>query len=120
MLLIITHRLLLNKQKKILENLVTSYDTFRYQIAKVQYKNHSIQDNKGIQVVMESHRRNYPSNAKDIKKEILAIEQKLGQQIITTNERTILHEQTKRKNILTIFVQIIRTITTILLSLIHI
>lgn len=45
-LLISIHRGLLKKQKKMHENLVFLYDTIRYQIAKAQYGNPSIQDGK--------------------------------------------------------------------------
>lgn len=45
-LLMSIHRGFLKKQKKIHENLVLLYDTVRYQVAKAQYGNPSIQDGK--------------------------------------------------------------------------
>ena len=86
----------------------------RYQVAKAQYKNQSIQDTKGIKIIIDTNRKNYPANAAAIKKEIISIEQKLGQQIISNNERDILRRQTTQKKILTLFVQIIGRITTVL------
>jgi hypothetical protein len=112
--IIIIHRVLVKKQKNIHEQLVTSYDTIRYQIAKAQYENQSIQDKKGIHIIMEADRKNYPANALAIKKEILSIEQKLGKQIISTNERVIIQSQRNKKRIFTICVQIIGSIITIL------
>ena len=77
LLLMLIHRRLLRKSKKTQENLVLLYDTIRYQVARAQYGNPSIQDSKGIRVVFESEHENYSANAKAIKEEILSIEQKL-------------------------------------------
>jgi hypothetical protein len=52
------------------------------------------------------------ANAKAIKEEILSIEQKLGQQIISTDQRSIINKQSKKKNNVTVFVQIIGRLTT--------
>ena len=51
------------------------YDTLRYQIAKAQYENPAIQNNKGIKITIEADHKNYPANAAEIKQEILSIEQ---------------------------------------------
>lgn len=108
------HRKLLKRQKKINKNLVILYDTIRYQVAKAQYNNPVIQDSKGIKVVIESEHENYLKNTKIIKEEIFAIEQKLGQQIITTDQRKLITKQSKKKNNVTIFVQLIGRLTTVL------
>jgi len=113
-LLISIHRGLLKKQKKMHENLVFLYDTIRYQIAKAQYGNPSIQDGKWIKVVMESGHKNYPTNIDVIHQEVNSIEQKLGQQITSTDQRTTIIKQTQRKKIVTIFVQLIGRLTTLL------
>jgi len=108
------HRKLLRRQKRIHENLVLLYDTLRYQVARAQYSNPIIQDNKGIKVVIESEYENYLVNAKVIGEEIASIEQKLGQQIITTDQRSLIKKQSKKKNNVTIFVQLIGRLTTLL------
>ena len=114
LLLMFIHRKLLKRQKKIHENLVSLYDTIRYQVAKAQYSNPVIQDSKWIKVVIESEHESYLKNAKIIKEEILSIEQKLGQQIITTDQRNIITKQSKKKNTVTMFVQLIGRLTTVL------
>ena len=114
LLLMFIHRKLLKKQKKIHENLVSLYDTIRYQVAKAQYSNPTIQNSKWIKVVIESEHESYLKNAKVIKEEILSIEQKLWQQIITTDQRNIITKQMKKKNGVTTFVQLIGRLTTVL------
>jgi len=96
-LLLFIHRRILRKHKKIHENLVFLYDTIRYQIAKAQYGNPAAQDSKGIKIVMESEHENYLANAKAIKEEIASIEQKLGQKIVSDDQRAAIAKQTKKK-----------------------
>lgn len=96
-MLLFIHSKLIKKHKRTHENLVTLYDTIRYQVAKAQYGNASIQDSKGIQVVMESEHKNYLANAQAIKEEILSIEQKLGQQIVSEDQWKTISKQTKKK-----------------------
>lgn len=108
------HRKLLRKQKKIHENLVLLYDTIRYQVARAQYGNPIIQDNKGIKVVIEADHKSYLTQAKGIKEEILSLEQKLRQQIISADQRNVINRQAKKKNNVTIFVQLIGRLTTVL------
>ncbi|MFA7298854.1 MAG: hypothetical protein WC010_04390 [Candidatus Absconditabacterales bacterium] len=114
LLLMFIHRKLLRKQKNIHENLVLLYDTIWYQVARAQYGNPIIQDNKGIKVVIEADHENYLTQAKAIREEILSLEQKFGQQIITTDQRNIIVKETKKKNNVTIFVQLIGRLTTLL------
>lgn len=114
LLLMFIHRKLLKKQKKIHENVVSLYDMIRYQIARAQYSNPAIQDSKWIRVVFESEHENYLANAKAIKEEIFSIEQTLGQQIITADQRKIINKQTKKKNNVNIFVQLIGRFTTLI------
>ena len=83
------------------------YDTLRYQVAKAQYGNPAIQDSKGIKVVFESAHENYLTNTKAIKQEILSIEQKFGQQIISADQRIMISKQTKKKHRVLFFMQII-------------
>ena len=115
LLLISIHRKLLKKQKKIQENLVLLYDTIRYQVAKAQYGNPTIQDTKGVNVAIEAEHKNYPANHEAIKQEILSIEQKFGQQIISTDQWNIISKQTKKKKSVNICVQIIGRLTTVLM-----
>ncbi len=114
LLLMFIHRKLLRKQKKTHENLVVLYDTIRYQVARAQYGNPIIQDSKWIQIVIQADHKNYLTQAKTIKEEILSLEQKLGQQIITTEQRNIITKQAKKKHIISIFVQIIGWFTTLI------
>jgi len=114
LLLMFIHRKLLRKQKNIHENLVLLYDTIWYQVARAQYGNPIIQDNKWIKVVIEADHENYLTQAKAIREEILSLEQKFGQQIITTDQRNIIVKETKKKNNVTIFVQLIGRLTTLL------
>lgn len=114
LVLLYIHRKLLKRQKKLHEHLVLLYDTIRYQVAKAQYSNPAIQDNKGIKIVIESEHENYPANAKAIKEEILSIEQKLWQQIISTEQRKVINKQTKKKHNVSIFVQLIGRCTTLI------
>ena len=114
LLLIRIHRKLLRKHKKIHENIVALYDTIRYQVARAQYGNETIQANKWIDIILTSDHKNYLANAKTIKQEIIDIEQKLGQQIITDNQRKIITKQSKKKHWVSTFVQLIgRGITVI-------
>ena len=114
LLLLFIHSKLLKIQRKIHENVVILYDTLRYQVAKAQYESREVEESKGIQSVMDTEHKNYLSNAKAIKEEILAIEDQLGQEIISSNQRKTIDEQTKKKNRLTVGVQTIGRIITIL------
>lgn len=113
-LLIFIHRKLLNIKKRTHEKLVLSYDTLRYQLSKAQYENQNIQDSKGIKIVIDAEQKNYPAHKEEIKEEILSIEQKLGKQIITENQRATITKQTHKKKKMTIFVQLIWRINTLL------
>jgi hypothetical protein len=108
------HSKLLKRQKKIHKNLVLLYDTMWYQVARAQYGNPAIQESKWIKVVIDADHKNYITNAKTIREEILSIEQKLGQQIVTTEQWNIINKQTKKKNNVTVFVQLIGRLTTVL------
>ena len=108
------HRKLLRRHKRIHENLVLLYDMLRYQIAKAQYGNPASQEIKGIKVVMESEHENYLANAKAIKQEILSIEQSLGQQIVSADQRNMINKQTKKKSTAKAFMEIIGRLTTLL------
>lgn len=96
-LLLFIHRKIIKKHKKIYENIVFLYDTIRYQVTKAQYGNTAIQQNKWINLVLQSDHKNYLSHTKEIKEEIIAIEQQLGQQIITEDQRKNINKQIKRK-----------------------
>ncbi len=111
--LIILHRKITKRHKKIYENLTYLYDTIRYQVAKTQAGNPSIQDNKGIKVVIDTEHQNYLGNSKAIKEEINSLEQKLGQQIVLADQRTLLVKQTKTKKTLLIFIQLLWRIITV-------
>jgi len=113
-LLLFIHRRILRKHKKIHENLVFLYDTIRYQIAKAQYGNPAAQDSKGIKIVMESEHENYLANAKAIKEEIASIEQKLGQKIVSDDQRAAIAKQTKKKWWTKAFMEIIGRFTTLI------
>lgn len=113
-LLIGIHRKLLRKHKKIHENIVTLYDTIRYQVAKAQYGNEAIQNSNGIKSIITSDHKNYLTNAATIKQELLTIEQTLGQQIITQDQRKIINKQTKKKHSVNIFVQVIGRFITVI------
>lgn len=63
---------------------------------------------------MQSDHKNYLANATAIKEEILDIEQKNGLQIVSEDQWKMIHIQTNKKNRITIGVQIIGRITTIL------
>lgn len=112
-LLISLHRKLIIRQKKIHEHLVLLYDTIRYELAKAQYNSPIIQESEGIKKVITTEHKTYLANATTIKQEILAIEQKNGQEIISADQRSIIHKETKKKNILTIVVQTIWWINTL-------
>ena len=114
LLLLFIHSKLLKIQRKTHENVVILYDTLRYQVAKAQYESREVEESKGIQSVIDTEHKNYLSNAKAIKEEILAIEDQLGQEIISSNQRKTIDEQTKKKNRLTVGVQTIGRIITIL------
>lgn len=101
------HRKLLKKHKRTHENIVALYDTIRYQVARAQYGNEAIQNNKWIDAILTSDHKNYLANATTIQQEILDIEQKLGQQIITDDQRKTINKQTKKKHSVNIFVQLI-------------
>lgn len=113
-LLIAIHRRLVKRQKNIHKNLVLLYDTIRYQVAKAQYGTPTPQGNEGINKVMTADHKNYLGNATAIKQEVLTIEQKNGQEIISADQRKTIQKQTKKKNILTIIVQGIGRIITLL------
>jgi hypothetical protein len=108
------HRKLLKIKKRIYENLILSYDTLRYQLSKAQYENPNIQDSKGIKIVIDAEQKNYPAHKEAIKEEIHSIEEKLGKQIITEDQRKTITKQTHKKKTMTIFVQLIGRINTIL------
>lgn len=114
LLLIKIHRRVMKRHKRIHENLVNSYDTLRYQVAKIQYANPAIQNSKWVKVVIEADQKNYLVNAKAIKEEILSIEQTLGQPIVSTDQWNAISRQTKRKHAAKIFVEIIGRLTTLL------
>ena len=114
LLLLFIHSKLLKKQKRIHENVVILYDTLRYQVAKAQYESREVEENKGIHSVIDTEHKNYLSNAKAIKEEVLSIEDQLGQEIISSDQRKTIDEQTKKKNRLTVCVQTIGRITTVL------
>ena len=97
LLLLFIHRKLIRKHRKIHGNLIFLYDTIRYQLAKAQSSNPAIQDAKGIKIVMESEHENYLANAKTIREEIVSIEQKLGQRIVSEDQRKTIYKQTKKK-----------------------
>ena len=113
-ILVYIHNKLLKRHKRIHKNLVEMYDTLRYQIAKAQYENPAIQNNKGIKITIEADHKNYPANAAEIKQEILSIEQQWGKEIISKEQRDKINSQTKKKNILMLSTQILGRIITIL------
>ena len=113
-LLLFIHRKLIKKHKRIHEQLVALYDTIRYQVAKAQYTNPAIQDAKGIKIVMETEHKNYLSNAKAIKEEILSLEQRLGQKIISEEQWNIINKQIKKKRWAKTIMEIIGRLTTII------
>ncbi len=114
LLLVMIHRRIVRKHERIHENLVFLYDTIRYQVARVQASNPIIQDNKGIKVIMESEHKNYLANSTAIKEEINLMEQKLGQQIVSADQRTTITKQSKKKRTLMILVQLLWRIITVL------
>jgi len=113
-LLIYIHRKILQKQKKIHEHLVFLYDTIRYQVAKAQYGTNTIPEGKGIKIAMEADHKNYPANAATIKQEIVDIQQKIEQEIVSNEQRTIITKQSKNKNTRTILTQLIGRLITII------
>lgn len=114
LLLLFIHRRLIRKHKKTHENLVFLYDTIRYQIAKAQYENPAAQWIKGIKVVMESEHESYLPNAKEIREEIISIEQKLGQRIISDEQWNTIKRQTKKKAGIKTLMEIIGRFTTLI------
>jgi len=112
--LVFIHRKIIKKHKNIHEHLIVLYDTLRYQIAKAQYENSSIQNKKGIKIVIEAKQKNYLTNEKTIKEEILSIEQILGHQIISDDQRKKIHKQTKKKTRIKRFLQFIGRFTTLI------
>ena len=118
LLLLFIHSKLLKKQKKIHENVVILYDTLRYQVAKAQYESREVEESKGIYSVIDADHKNYLTNAKAIKEEILSIEDQLGQEIISPDQWKKIDEQTRKKNRLTVGVQTIgRTITVLTIGI---
>jgi len=113
LLLMFIHSKLIRRQKKTHENLVILYDTIRYQLARAQYENSSIEGD-WIQIVMDAEHKNYVANAAIIKQEIVSIEKRSGQAIVTDKQRKTIHQQTKKKNRLTIVVNYIGRILTFL------
>jgi hypothetical protein len=95
--LLFIHRKIIKKHKRVHENIVLLYDTIRYQISKAQYGNPAIQQNTGINNVLKSEHKNYLYHSKEINKEITTIEQQLGQQIITEEQRKTINKQIKIK-----------------------
>jgi hypothetical protein len=111
LLLMFIHRTLLRKEKKTHENLVILYDVIRYQVARAQYENSSIEGD-GIQTIINTEHKEYVENAATIKQEILSIEKRSGQDMVTEKQRKTIHQQTKKKNRLTKLVKYIgRTLT---------
>jgi len=113
-LLILIHHKTLKKHKKIHENLIELYDTIRYQYAKIQYKNPAIQDSIWIKIVMENEHQNYLTNAKIIKEEIISMEQKLEQKIVSDDQRKIIAKQTQKKARTKVCMEIIGRFTTLI------
>jgi hypothetical protein len=112
--LLFIHRKLIKRHKRIHEHSIFLYDTIRYQVAKAQYSNPSIQESKGIKVVMESEQENYLANTKAIREEIMNIEQHVGQKIIGDDQRDTISRQTKKKNTAKAFMEIIGRLTTLI------
>ncbi|MDD3663386.1 MAG: hypothetical protein PHT84_06020 [Candidatus Pacebacteria bacterium] len=69
----------------------------RYQVSKAQYGNPAIQENAGINVVIKNEHKDYLHNTTAIKEEINKIEQQLGQQIVTEEQRKTINKQIKKK-----------------------
>ena len=90
------------------------YDTIRYQVAHTQYGNPSIQESKGIKVMIDTEHKNYLANSEAIKQEILSMEQTLGQQIISSDQWNIVNKQTKKKKSVKIVLEIIGRFTTVI------
>ncbi len=114
LLLISIHRKLLRTHRRTHENLIASYDMLRYQVAKAQYENPSIQDGAGIKTVIDAEHKSYLANSAAIKTEIQSIEQTLGQWIIAPEQRIKIQRQTKKKHRLFIFNQLIGRLITLL------
>ena len=112
LLLILIHRKTLKRYKKTHEHLIFLYDTIQYQVAKAQYGNPSIQEAKGIKVVIEAEKKNYLANAKIIREEIISIEERLGQQIVSKEQRNTIYKKTKKKAWAKAFMEIIGRFTT--------
>ena len=113
------HRKVLKIHKKIDEDLVYLYDDLRYKLAKAQYENPSIQGEKWIKVIMETHKENYIENAAIIQQEITAIEQTLWQEIITSDEWRNINKQVKKKKRLLLCVHILGRPITLLTASIY-
>jgi len=113
-LLISIHRKLLKKHMKIYKDLVLMYDTIRYHVAHTQYGNPSIQESKGIKVMIDAEHKNYLANSEAIKQEILSMEQTLGQQIISSDQWNTVSKQTKKKKSVKIVLEIIGRFTTVI------
>ncbi|MEI6773268.1 MAG: hypothetical protein WCL18_00060 [bacterium] len=63
---------------------------------------------------MEADHKNYPANAATIKQEIVDIQQKIEQEIVSNEQRTIITKQSKNKNTRTILTQLIGRLITII------
>lgn len=96
-LLLFIHRKIIKKQKKIHENIVLLYDTIRYQVSKAQYGNPATQQNKWINLILQSEHKNYLYHTKEIHDEIITIEQQIGQQLVTEAQRKTINKQVKKK-----------------------
>jgi hypothetical protein len=69
----------------------------RYQVSKAQYGNPGIQENAGINIVIKNEHKDYLHNTITIKEEISKIEQQIGQQIVTEEQRKNINKQIKKK-----------------------
>lgn len=114
LLLLFIHRKIIKKHKRIHENIVFLYDSIRYQVSKAQYENPTIQENAGINVIIKNEHKDYLHNTTTIKEEISKIEQQLGQQIITEEQRKNINKQIKRKRWTHTIMQILWRTTTVI------
>lgn len=112
LLLLFIHRKIIKKHKKIHKNIVFLYDSMRYQVSKAQYGNPGIQENAGINIVIKNEHKDYLHNTITIKEEISKIEQQIGQQIVTEEQRKNINKQIKKKKWTYTIMQIIGRITT--------
>jgi len=95
--LIAIHRKIITTNKKTHEDLILLYDNIRYHIAQKQYQNPTIQNTKAIKIPIESQQKNYLANTKAIQEEVLAIEQTLGQTIVSEEQWNTIYKITKKQ-----------------------